>query len=103
MDIDQIHPSGGYYTPTPPDAQVKLRNKKLEETAKSLPVIQDLLDDLDVLIASANSLDGLVVGGKVPIEVQIMAKKELIKFARKERSTIEAKYKNFIKAEAKNA
>lgn len=101
MDLDQIHPSGGYYAPERPDAQERIRKQKLEETAKSLPVIEDILADLDALIASANSLDGLKVGAKVPVEVQVLAKQELIKFARQQHSKISAKYKNYIKAVGK--
>lgn len=98
MELDQLHPSGGYYTPPTPAAQSQKREKELNDMAKSLPVIEELLKDLDELIVASDKLSALNLNSKIPLESQLIAMQELAKFARKEKGKFKAKYESFVEA-----
>lgn len=94
--MDELYPSGGYYTPPKP-SDIR-RKQELEKIERSLPVIEEVIADFEALEAASKDLTSINLESKVPAEAQILALQELTKFARREKAKFKAKYKSYIEA-----
>lgn len=98
MDIDQAFPHGGAFIPGEPEEQVKRRQEEHNKIASSMPVLEQLIADLDDEISKSKQIDLIDTESKVPVESQILALKELTKHLETFRSTITSKYRSYLES-----
>jgi len=88
--------SDSYYVPSTPVAQIQEEVRELELNQASFAVVKELLEKFDTFIAHAKSVEGLVVGGGVDTDAQILAKQAILDWCNARKAELESKYNSVL-------
>ncbi|HJP81440.1 MAG TPA: hypothetical protein VJ841_03550 [Candidatus Saccharimonadales bacterium] len=66
-----------YYSPAPPPEQVAEQEQAIAKTVAALPILKELIEDLEKFYEEAKSIHGISVAGEVETKAQIIAKTEI--------------------------
>lgn len=97
--MDYTPDSGeNYYVPQPSKEYQEQQQQEKDLNAASIQVVLKFIEDLELELSKAKTIEGIEVGGGISTDAQLLAKEYIARWAESKLGAYRSKYQSFLES-----